>query len=358
MSEHKRFGTTITFSLTVLSTIAVCAVLKITAGVVIPVVVAILLSFVFEPAILFLNERLHFPRFLANILVILIFIVALVLVAGALTVTISSIQSQYVKYENRFLMVYQNIAEWFKLPFNAEATLLTNLWEQGAVRTFVANTIVKFSNELVSLVKNFVLVILFMFFFFGEMGVFRKKIQLIFSANMKDSDTIRNMIIEAISKVTKYLSIKFIISFFTGLFVFLLTSIVKLDFAFLWGVIAFVLNFIPNFGSIVSGVLTTAFALVQFWGDASKIIYVGIVMLSVNMILGNLVEPKLQGDQLGISPFAILVSLSIWGFLWDFAGLILAVPIMAIIKIVADNIGLKTVSVLLQNKSALENSPE
>ena len=138
----------------------------------------------------------------------------------------------------------------------------------------------------------------------------------------------------------------------------MLTSIVKLDFAFLWGVIAFVLNFIPNFGSIVSGVLTTAFALVQFWGDVSKIVYVGIVMLSVNMILGNLVEPKLQGDQLGISPFSILVSLSLWGFLWGFAGLIFAGPIMAIIKIVADNIGLKTVSVLLQNKSALENSSE
>jgi predicted PurR-regulated permease PerM len=133
---------------------------------------------------------------------------------------------------------------------------------------------------------------------------------------------------------------------------------VELDFAFLWGVIAFVLNFIPNFGSIVSGVLTTSFALVQFWGDVSKIVYVGIVMLSVNMILGNLVEPKLQGDQLGISPFSILVSLSLWGFLWGFAGLILAVPIMAIIKIIADNTGLKTVSVLLQNKRALENSSE
>ena len=358
MGEHKRFGTTITLCLIVLSTIAVCAVLKITAGVVIPVVVAILLSFVFEPAILFLNKRLHVPRFLANILIIFIFIVALVLVVGALTVTVSSIQNQYVKYENRFFMVYQNIAEWFKLPFNAEANLLTNLWEQGSVRTFVANTIVKLSNELISLVKNFVLVILFMFFFFAEMGVFRKKIQLIFSKYLEDSDKVRILIIEAISKVTKYLSIKFIISFFTGLLVFLLTSMVELDFAFLWGVIAFVLNFIPNFGSIVSGVLTTSFALVQFWGDVSKIVYVGIVMLSVNMILGNLVEPKLQGDQLGISPFSILVSLSLWGFLWGFAGLILAVPIMAIIKIIADNTGLKTVSVLLQNKRALENSSE
>lgn len=358
MNEHKKFGTTITFCLITLAFIAVCFVLKITAGVVIPVVVAILLSFVFEPFINFLNRRLHIPRFLANILVLLVFIVVLIAVVSALTVTLSSIQSQYVKYENRFLMVYQNIAEWFKLPFDAESTLLSNLWEQGAVRTFVANTLVKLSNELVSLVKNFVLIILFMFFFFGEMGVFRKKIQLIFSDNLEDSNKVGEMIIEAISKVTKYLSIKFIISFLTGLLVFLGTLLINLDFAFLWGIIAFVLNFIPNFGSIVSGVITTAFTLVQFWGDGAKIVYVGILMLAVNMILGNFIEPKLQGDQLGISPFAILVSLSIWGFLWDFAGLVLAVPIMAIIKIVADNTGLKTVSVLLENKKALETSPE
>ena len=129
-------------------------------------------------------------------------------------------------------------------------------------------------------------------------------------------------------------------------------SLVKLDFPIIWGFIAFVLNFIPNFGSIISGILTTFFALVQFWPHPSPVIWVGFVMLAVNMVLGNFVEPKVQGRNLGLSPFIIIVSLSVWGWLWGFLGMILAVPMMVILKIVCENIEfLQPLSILMGSRT-------
>jgi predicted PurR-regulated permease PerM len=123
------------------------------------------------------------------------------------------------------------------------------------------------------------------------------------------------------------------------------------------------MNFIPNLGSIVSWGGTTLFALVQFWPYPGSILATGIVMLAINFILGNAVEPKIQGDNLGLSPFVIVASLVGWGWLWGFAGLVLAVPMTVIIKIVCENVPmLEPVSILLGSykevkiKSKIEGS--
>jgi predicted PurR-regulated permease PerM len=113
------------------------------------------------------------------------------------------------------------------------------------------------------------------------------------------------------------------------------------------------LNFIPNIGSLVSWAGTTLFALVQFWPEPGPILAAGTVMLAVNFILGNAVEPKIQGDNLGLSPFVIVASLVGWGWLWGFAGLVLAVPMTVIIKIVCENVPiLEPVSILLGSYKA------
>jgi predicted PurR-regulated permease PerM len=132
---------------------------------------------------------------------------------------------------------------------------------------------------------------------------------------------------------------------------------VGLDFAIIRGFLAFVLNFIPNFGSIFSGIITTGFSIIQFWPDPVNMVIIGIIMLGVNMILGNVVEPRVQGRNLGLSPFLILASLSIWGWMWGFSGMILAVPMMAILKIICENVEmLKPISVLMGAPSTVREA--
>ena len=168
---------------------------------------------------------------------------------------------------------------------------------------------------------------------------------------------IQNMIHKVISETMNYISIKFLISLITGIFVFILLEILKLDFAIMWAFIAFVMNFIPTFGSIISVGLTTIFAILQFYPTGYPIIIIFAGMTIINLTLGNILEPKIEGDNLDLSPFVILVSLTFWGWMWGFIGMILAVPMMVILKILCENISyLNGFAILLGNKSDLKKA--
>ena len=140
------------------------------------------------------------------------------------------------------------------------------------------------------------------------------------------------------NQVARYLSVKFFISLATGILVTVGLSLLRVDFPVVWGVVSFILNFIPNIGSVAAGVGVGIFALVQFWPEPGPIAGSLAIMVGVNMVLGNVLEPKVQGDNLGLSPFVILVSMLAWGWLWGFAGLVLAVPMTVIVKIVCENV--------------------
>lgn len=169
------------------------------------------------------------------------------------------------------------------------------------------------------------------------------------------STRIQRIVADVIKQVARYLSVKFFISLATGVLVGFILFWIGMDFPIIWGVISFILNFIPNIGSIAAGAGVTVFALVQFWPDPSPIIGAFITVLSVNMVLGNIVEPRVQGQNLGLSPFIILVSLSGWGWLWGFSGLVLAVPMTVIVKIVCENVpGLEAASIMMSSYSVVK----
>jgi predicted PurR-regulated permease PerM len=114
------------------------------------------------------------------------------------------------------------------------------------------------------------------------------------------------------------------------------------------------LNFIPSLGSIASGVLVSIFSLAQFFPEPGPIILTVVIMIGINQIIGFGLEPKIMGDGLGLSPVVILVSLMVWGWLWGFAGMVLAVPMMVIIKIVCENFPvLEPISILLGSRRAV-----
>ena len=165
------------------------------------------------------------------------------------------------------------------------------------------------------------------------------------------------MITKVMVDTTRYLSIKFVISLATGLLVFVELSIIGVDFAIVWAFLAFLLNFIPTFGSVISGLLTGFFALLQFFPYAPPVIATALLLTLTNMLLGNVVEPRIEGDNLNISPFLILVSLSIWGWVWGFIGMLLAVPFLVFIKIVCENVSfLKPIGILIGNNKTVKRA--
>ena len=323
-------------------------ILKATSSIILPIIISIFLSLVFFPIVKKLNQKFKFPWVISSILITTLFLVAIFAISTLLVTSLSSIATQYPKYEDKFMSIYKIFADSFNWEFDAGKSFFDNMWSHLKVREYVQKAALFFSSGVFSFGKSFLMIILLLVFLLIEMRLSTAKINVAF-ANKKQ-EQVKTIMKKIVSEVIRFISIKFFISLATGLIVFLGTSLIGLDFPIVWGFLAFVMNFIPTFGSIFSSIITTLFSLLQFYPEWWKVIFVFILMLSVNMILGNIVEPRIEGKQMDISPVIILIGLTIWGGIWGFIGMILAVPMLVIIKIICENISfLHTFAILIGN---------
>ncbi len=332
-----------------ISFIVFFSILKITKSVSVPVVIAVFLSLVALPFIRRMHQKLRFPWLLGIVVTLVFFIALIAVIARLLQTSVSAIVDAYPRYESRFLTIYRQIAEQLNLSYDEGKTLIENLLSQLKVRQYIKATALTVSGTALEFLKNIFIVSLMYTFLLIEADAFQTKISLAFEGKMRHR--VKSIIVNVIVDTTRFFSIKFIISLLTGLFVFFGLSIIGLDFAIIWAFIAFVLNFIPTFGSAISVIGTVFFSVIQFYPSFSHVIATALLMLGVNGILGNIVEPRVEGDNLDISPFFILVSLSIWGWIWGFVGMVLAVPFTVFLKILCENIPpLKPVAIMMGNK--------
>ncbi len=344
------------FMLGLIALILTGGALKLTAPVVLPFVIAVLLTFVLEPLVAVLT-KIRIPRAIASVLIVLMVGMAVYAAGFILFKSVGSIATLYPKYETRFTEIYRRIAETFDFAYDEHLSLFENLWSHLNVRTKVQSLAFRFSESFVFLLKDSVMVTLFIVFLLLEIGHFRDRAEIAFAKTFPGGfSTIMESVVV---QITRYLSLKFFLSLATGVLVGLALSLIGMDFPVVWGVISFILNFIPTIGSIAAGGGIAVFSIVQFYPDPTPIgLSIGAV-LAVNMVIGNVLEPKIQGDNLGLSPFVILASLLAWGWLWGFVGLVLAVPMTVIVKIFCENIpGLEAVSIMIGSYKAAREARE
>ena len=137
-------------------------------------------------------------------------------------------------------------------------------------------------------------------------------------------------------QVQQYITTKTLISLITGLLVALVLWLFDVDFLIVWAVLAFVLNFIPNIGSAIAVLLPAIMALIQYESFTYALIIAGIITVLQN-IMGNIVEPKIYGNKLGLNPLVILLALLLWGYIWGIVGMFISVPLTAVLKIIISN---------------------
>lgn len=345
---EEKYQKSILYTLLFFAVIVASFIMKELSSVFLPIIISILLAIVFYPVITKLHTKLKFPWVLAALLIVVLLLAGIGSISSLLTKSLGTIFSEYPKYEIRLMSIFEKIAFHLNLEFDKGKSFIENLWGILQVRDFIQKAAVNLSSGIVSSVKSVLVFLLMLAFLLIELGSFSEKINIAFEGVSRGA--ILNISSQIIFDVTRYLSIKFFISLATGILVYAGVAIVGLDFPIVWGFFAFVMNFIPTFGSIISIVITFLFALLQFYPEWGKIIYVVILLISVNFVLGNIIEPRIEGRHLGLSPFAILISLSIWGWIWGFIGMILAVPMTVIIKIVCQNIPeLRRIAIFLSN---------
>ncbi|WP_242457251.1 AI-2E family transporter [Treponema zioleckii] len=327
-----------------ISLVFAVAIAKILASFFKPVVLSFLISFLFIPLIKRLNIKCRIPWTLAILIVYVIFFGIFIGLSNILAASIESILKAIPEYNTRFISIYNKLSQaldanskiLFFFDLNTDKSLIQNLFEQLNIFSALKQVAINFTGGFFTFTKTLFLVILLSFFLLTEMHFTRRKINTAFEGN--NLKRVHKIVNNVISEITHFITIKFIISLATGIVITLACCAIKMDFPLVWGFFAFAMNFIPTFGSIISCVITIMFSILQFYPSPLPIVVISLILVTTNFALGNIIEPKIEGENLGLSPFIILLSLSFWGWLWGILGMLIAVPLMVIVKIFCENI--------------------
>ena len=349
--KHLNSGRAVLFLVAIIALFMTGAVLKLIAGVILPFVIAVFLALVMTPMVQLLR-KLKIPRAFSIALAGLIVIAGIMALGVVFFNSARSILRVYPYYEARMTEIFIWLSGFFDLSFDDELSFIQNVWAQAGIRTQIQIYTFTLTNHFLNFLRDAVMVALFLVFLLFEAALIKEKVSIAFEG--KWSGHLWKMSTDIMHQVSRYISIKFILSLITGLIVGVSLQFIGLEFAAVWGILQFILNFIPTLGSIAIGVLVSIYSLVQFWPEPGPVILTVIIMLGTNIIIGNILDPKITGDGLGLSPITILLSLVIWGYIWGFAGMVIAVPMMVIIKIVCENFPvLEPISILLGSRRSV-----
>ena len=303
-----------TISLMVLAFVAASAGLAYTRAVMVPFVLAIFVATTVAPLVDYQVLRLRIPRPIALVGVLLLVVGVVTAFTVLMLFALESIVTTAREYSDSFLKIPNQLAELFAgLGIDVDAEMI--LFD---VRSRLPRMISQSAGTAMSFVSIAALTVIFVVFLL--MG--------------RDPNRVRTGIAAEIdSSVRRYISTKFIISAITGILVWTILSMFGLRMAGLFGMLAFLLNFIPSVGSVIATMLPIPIAIAQF---DSLWVVVGVVAIPgiVQMTIGNFIEPKVMGDGLQLHPATILLALAFWGLLWGPIGMLLGVPITATIRII------------------------
>ncbi|MGC9490172.1 MAG: AI-2E family transporter [Thermovirgaceae bacterium] len=330
--------------LSIITVIAVGFVLKAAQSVILPLVLAWLLYFVFAPIVRLLTSR-KIPTPISTALVLALFIGICFAGAMFLNGRIMNFIGAYPRYQVRFDELIQTLAMTFDIP--------RSVFAQVDIGSMVGRYVLSLSGFFVSFVSNLVLVAIFLVFLLLGAPYFGVKVRLSFSD--RNARKILHVMNSIAVQIGRYLTLQTLISLATGILVWFVLDRIGVDFPVTWGALAFVLNFIPTIGSVISSIPPILLALVQFQPDLGPVVATAIALLVIQQTMGNIVAPKVMGDRLNLSPVVIMASLLFWGWLWGPTGAILSVPIASSIKIICDNVEkLNVIGIMMESSKSCE----
>lgn len=336
---------TLTILTGIIALFCIGVVLKMAKLVVLPLIIAWLLSYILAPVVKFLVKH-RVPAGLAVVMVLLLVIGFFYLIGFFVQNRVMVFISEYENYASQLSMIGTDILDNFNIP----ETILSGFDWIGEIRT----KLVSISGQFVNLLSNMLMVLIFLVFMLLGRPFSQKKIDAAFPSDQ--ALRITDVMTSITSQISRYLSIKLTISAITAGLVWLTLTVIGVDFPVTWAVLTFLLNFIPTVGSVLATIPPVLIALVQFYPNMWMAFFVLIALLIIQQTMGSFIEPKLAGESLNLSPVVILLSLVFFGWLWGVTGAILSVPIAAAIKISCENIELlKPVSVLMGSGRNLGN---
>jgi len=307
--------------------VVIVAGLKAAASMLAPLMVAGFLAILCVPSMRRL-QRHGVPEWLALLIVVLVATLLVLLVTAVVGSSIDSFQQQLPVYQRRLAAITGGLAEWLASHgLDVDSQELASKVDSSKILNLVGNT----ASAVVSALSNVLLVLLTMIFILLEVNGMSSKLRQIMGSPTADlSEFSRGAV-----QVQRYLSTKAVVSLATGFFVGILCLVAGVDFPLLWALLAFLFNFVPNIGSLIAAIPAVLLTLLEHGGG--RMILVAIGYLVINMIIGNVVEPRLMGRRLGLSTLVVFLSMIFWGWVWGPVGMLLSVPLTVIVKIALEH---------------------
>ncbi|HSP87376.1 MAG TPA: AI-2E family transporter, partial [Ignavibacteriaceae bacterium] len=329
MTEYtsNKYNKVIAYLLGFISFVLFVYILMALSEILIPVTIAIFLTYLFHPLLIYLT-RLKIPKWLA-LVIIIIFVSGLYYLLGLILVSsFSSFPDKLKVYSENLSGFIQSALKPFDVTLREFAdyldlkvsefdldSIFQKLFEAGVIQNI-------FSSVSGILGDVFIALIFWIFMIMGK-DKFEERLKSAFSDNKefveKNLDSIDN-------QLQSYILIKTVLNLIGGIIATVVLWIYGIDFAVVWGLLTFILHYIPNIGSIISLIAPITVAILEY-GFGFTTISLSVILLISHNVIGNLLEPQLMGKRMDLSPVFVLFSLIFWGWVWGIVGMFLAVPI-------------------------------
>jgi AI-2 transport protein TqsA len=305
------------------SLVIIAAGLRATAVILMPLVLAIFLSVITFPLV----QRLHKLGIHSAMAVAMTLLAVLAVLSGPSLLIVTAIRQfagAVPRYETGLRTMVSRTLEWLR-DRNVDTTTLTAYVDPSQVLNVMVTTL----SGVATLLSLAFLVVLISAFMLFEAADIQHRRPTVLPAEL------RQHLARIAQEMQTWLWVKTIISFATGLVAGVWVAALGVEFALLWGLVAFLLNYIPNLGSLIAAFPPVLLALIQLGPLGAGLVIIGYVV--INVAFGSFMEPYLMGRRVGLSPLAVLLSVIVWGWMWGIPGMLLSVPITMSIKIALEN---------------------
>ncbi len=294
----------------------------------VPFLIASFLAMITVRPMLWLQQK-RVPSFLAALLIVLSIMLLLAAVGSILGSSIADFTAALPLYQARLDAIVQGSLQFVAryLEFDDSVENLSSMIDPGWAMGLVATIL----NSLKDVLTNTFLIIFTMIFMLLEASSFATKVEAAFGTSAESLRRPRKFL----QDLGRYLGFKTLVSFATGICAGMLCWTLGLDFPLLWGMLAFLLNYVPTIGSIIAAVPAVLLALVQLGPGAAGATAIGFA--AINVVFGNVIEPRLMGYGVGISPLVVFLGLVFWGWVFGPVGMLLSVPLTMTLKLALES---------------------
>jgi predicted PurR-regulated permease PerM len=327
MKEISRRASAAQILLTVAAFVVVIAGLRASVTIVVPFLLAVFIAII-SASPLFWLQRKGLPIWLALIIVIIGVLLIGFLISGLVGSSIKDFSDDLPSYDVKLRALIAGVVTWLEShKIDTAGLAVTKLFDTKAAMKLVAGGL----NSLGQVLANGLLILMIVIFILIEASSFPVKLHTIFGDEKNSLENFDKFI----DTVKQYMAIKTWMSLATGIAVSIGLAIVGVNYAVLWGLLAFFLNYVPNIGSIIAAIPAVLLALIQLGFVKSIIVAVGYVV--INLVVGNVIEPRFMGRGLGLSTLVVFLSLLFWGWVLGPVGMLLSVPLTMTAKIALDS---------------------